>query len=132
MERQDFPRFGLGGFAFRFPTETDRIEITVRGDLSIAHGAPIRLVAPAHYGYKNIKHLRSIEFWTHAREYRFPGPRFMDHSRARVALEERGRGAPAWLLRRIYPALVRPISWLFRFALGRHLARQESPRDSQP
>jgi len=31
--------------------------------LSIAHGAPVRLVAPNHYGYKNIKHLRAIEFW---------------------------------------------------------------------
>jgi DMSO/TMAO reductase YedYZ molybdopterin-dependent catalytic subunit len=226
VEREDFPRFGLGGLAFRFPSETDKIEISVRGDvacaitvgeelrdlprvdqcsdfhcvttwtkrslpwsgfrfrdfheaivvprarpragasvvvlraqdgyeqslpledllapevlladrldgagLSIAHGAPIRLLAPAHYGYKNIKHLRSIEFWTHSREYRFPGPAFMDHPRARVALEERGRGVPAWLLRRTYPALVRPISWLFRFALGRHLARQEHARDIQP
>lgn len=213
----DFPRFGLGKFALRFPTETTAVEITVRGDvetpltvgeelkelprieqvsdfhcvttwsaralhwsgfrfrdfheavvrpkaapdpraglvvlraqdgydqslpledllapdvlladrlggqvLSVAHGAPIRLVAPAHYGYKNVKHLRSIEFWRDAREYRFAGPGFMDHPRARVALEERGRGVPAWLLRRVYPALVPPIRWLFRTALERHQAR---------
>jgi DMSO/TMAO reductase YedYZ molybdopterin-dependent catalytic subunit len=30
--------------------------------LGIEHGAPVRLVAPAHYGYKNVKHLRRIEF----------------------------------------------------------------------
>jgi DMSO/TMAO reductase YedYZ molybdopterin-dependent catalytic subunit len=88
--------------------------------LSIAHGAPIRLVAPAHYGYKNVKHVRSIEFWRDAREYRFAGPGFMDHPRARVALEERGRGVPAWVLRKTYPILVPPIRWLFRVALARH------------
>ena len=95
--------------------------------LSVAHGAPLRLVAPAHYGYKNVKHLRSVEFWRDAREYRFAGPRFMDHPRARVALEERGRGVPAWILRRTYPALVPPIRWLFRFALERHEKRALRP-----
>jgi DMSO/TMAO reductase YedYZ molybdopterin-dependent catalytic subunit len=211
---EEFPRFGWGRFAFRFPPETEAVEIAVRGDvdsplivrdelgdlprvdqtsdlhcvttwskcglqwsgfrfrdfyqaivalkaapqpgadlvvlrahdgyeeslpledllapdvlladrlgghaLSIAHGAPIRLVAPAHYGYKNLKHVCSIEFWRDAREYRFAGPRFMDHPRARVALEERGRGVPSWLLRRTYPALIPPIRWLFRVALARH------------
>src|SRR4051794_22005732 len=29
--------------------------------LSIEHGAPIRLIAPAHYGYKSAKHLHGIE-----------------------------------------------------------------------
>jgi DMSO/TMAO reductase YedYZ molybdopterin-dependent catalytic subunit len=91
--------------------------------LSIAHGAPVRLVAPAHYGYKNVKHVRSIEFWRDAREYRFAGPRFMDHPRARVALEERGRGVPSWVLRKTYPALIPPIRWLFRVALARHERR---------
>ena len=91
--------------------------------LSVAHGAPIRLVAPAHYGYKNLKHVCSIEFWRDAREYRFVGPKFMDHPRARVALEERSRGVPAWILRRAYPVLVPPIRWLFRVALERHEKR---------
>lgn len=216
IEIEDFPRFGLGKFAFRFPTDTAHLEIAVQGDvdepltvreelvalprvdqisdlhcvttwtkgcihwsgfrfrdfyeaiveprakpqpeanlvvlraqdgydqslplgdllapdvlladrldgrpLPIAHGAPLRLVAPAHYGYKNLKHLRSIEFWRDAREYRFAGPRFMDHPRARVALEERGR-MPAWLLRMVYPALIPPIRWLFRVALARHQSR---------
>lgn len=216
VEVEDFPRFGLGKFAFRFPTKTAYVEIEVRGDvatplvlreefaalprvdqvsdlhcvttwtkrsipwsgfrfrdfyeaiveprakphsgadlvvlraqdgydqclpledllapdvlladrldgrpLPIAHGAPMRLVAPAHYGYKNLKHLRAIELWRDAREYRFAGLGFMDHPRARVALEERGR-MPAWVLRRVYPALVPPIRWLFRVALERHQAR---------
>ena len=30
--------------------------------LSIAHGAPLRLVAPAHYGYKSVKHVDRIDF----------------------------------------------------------------------
>jgi DMSO/TMAO reductase YedYZ molybdopterin-dependent catalytic subunit len=91
--------------------------------LSIAHGAPLRLVAPAHYGYKNVKHLCAVELWRDARAYRFVGPKFMDHPRARVALEERGRGVPAWLLRRTYPMLIPPVRWLFRFALARHERR---------
>ena len=33
VEVDDFPRFGLLNFAFRFPTETERIEIAVDGDV---------------------------------------------------------------------------------------------------
>jgi DMSO/TMAO reductase YedYZ molybdopterin-dependent catalytic subunit len=56
--------------------------------LGLEHGAPLRLVAPAHYGYKNVKHIGAIEFCRDRRQYRFPFPypRFMDHPRARVAL----------------------------------------------
>ncbi len=89
--------------------------------LPIAHGAPLRLVAPAHYGYKNAKHLKAIEFWRDARNYRPKAFRFMDHPRARVALEERGRGAPGWLLRYLYRPLIRPTIARFRRALARHL-----------
>jgi DMSO/TMAO reductase YedYZ molybdopterin-dependent catalytic subunit len=91
--------------------------------LGIAHGAPLRLVAPAHYGYKNVKHLCAIELWRDARAYRFPGPGFMDHPRARVALEERAHGVPNWIVRRTYPALIPLIRQLFRFALARHEKR---------
>lgn len=225
-EREEFPRFGLGKFAFRFPTETTAVELAIRGDvgthltirealwelprveqisdfhcvttwskcglrwggfrfrdfyeaivepkaaplpgaslvvlraqdgydqslpledalapdvlladrldgrpLSIAHGAPIRLVAPAHYGYKNLKHLCAIEFWRDARAYRFAGPKFMDHPRARVAREERGRGVPAWLLRWTYPALVPPIRLLFRVGLDRYERRSSEVLESKP
>jgi DMSO/TMAO reductase YedYZ molybdopterin-dependent catalytic subunit len=90
--------------------------------LSIDHGAPLRLVAPAHYGYKNPKHVCTVEFWRDDRQYRPPTPfRFMSHSRARVALEERGRGVPGWLLRYLYRPLVRPGIWHFQRALERHL-----------
>ena len=220
-EREDFPRFGLGGFAFRFPKEPEELRIVVRGDvehaltlteeirelpraeqvsdlhcvttwskrglrwsgfrfrdlhesivvprarpeegatlvvlrsqdgyqqslpledlladdvlladrldgepLGIDHGAPIRLVAPAHYGYKNLKHVCAIELWRDAREYRFPGPPVMDHPRARVAQEERAAGLSAAAARRLYPLLVPPIAWLFRRAYDRHMRRRASP-----
>ena len=58
--------------------------------LSIEHGAPLRLIAPAHYGYKSVKHLHRIEFWRSSEHYRPYGLRFMVHPRARVAFEERG------------------------------------------
>lgn len=76
--------------------------------LGLDHGGPLRLVAPAHYGYKNVKHLCAIEFLRDARRYRFPQPypRFMDHPRARVAFEERGRWFPGWLLRWLYRPLI--------------------------
>ena len=119
---------GQDGYAGRLPLANLLAPDVLLADrlddrpLSIAHGAPLRLVAPAHYGYKNIKHLRSVEFWRDARAYRFVGPSFMDHPTARVEFEERGN-LPAGLLRRIYPPLVPPIRWLFRFALERHQRR---------
>lgn len=74
--------------------------------LTVEHGAPVRLVAPSHYGYKSMKHLSRIEFRNKEDGYRVSGFRFMDHPRARVALEERGRGAPGWLLRYLYRPLI--------------------------
>jgi DMSO/TMAO reductase YedYZ molybdopterin-dependent catalytic subunit len=221
VEVDDFPRFGLANFAFRFPAETGRIEIAVDGDvehptrfgeeleslerveqvsdlhcvttwtrrglrwggwrfrdfyeqlvvprvqpetgatlvvlraqdglaqslpledmlapevlladrldgehLGVAHGAPIRLVAPAHYGCKSIRHLNAVEFWRDARNYRFPGPRLlMNHPRARVMREERGRVFPPWVFRKLWPALVPPVRWLFAAGLRRHERRGAS------
>jgi DMSO/TMAO reductase YedYZ molybdopterin-dependent catalytic subunit len=74
--------------------------------LGIDHGAPLRLVAPRHYGYKSVKHLSRIEFRRAEDGYAFTGFRFMDHLRARVEFEERGRGAPGWLLRYLYRPLI--------------------------
>lgn len=84
--------------------------------LGVDHGAPLRLVAPAHYGYKNVKHLRGIELRVSREGYRPLGPAFMSHERARVALEERGRFVPGWLLRHLYRPLVRPTVALFERA----------------
>ncbi len=76
--------------------------------LAIAHGAPLRLVAPAHYGYKNIKHVSGIEFWCTEHQYRRSAFKFMDHPRARVKHEERGSFFPGWFLRRLYRPLIEP------------------------
>jgi DMSO/TMAO reductase YedYZ molybdopterin-dependent catalytic subunit len=76
--------------------------------LSVDHGAPVRLVAPGHYGYKWVKHLARIEFREPAAGYQVSGWRVMDHPRARVALEERGRLAPGWLLRYLYRPMIAP------------------------
>lgn len=67
--------------------------------LPLEHGAPLRLVAPAHYGFKNVKHLVEIEL------RRGPivgsGAR-KEHPRGRVWLEERGAALPGWAWRRIW------------------------------
>jgi DMSO/TMAO reductase YedYZ molybdopterin-dependent catalytic subunit len=89
--------------------------------LSLEHGAPLRLVAPDHYGYKNAKHLSAIELWRDDRKYRSAALKLMDHPRARVALEERGRGVPGFILRYLYRPLVRPTIRRFRRALEAHL-----------
>lgn len=70
--------------------------------LSIAHGAPIRLVAPEHYGYKNIKHLKSIHFHADMPTIKRGLRAFLDHPRARVSKEERGRWIPGRILRYVY------------------------------
>ena len=77
--------------------------------LTVEHGAPIRLVAPAHYGYKSAKHLDRIELRADDLGYRPLLPRFLDHPRARVALEERGQFLPGWLLRYLFRPFIGPI-----------------------
>ncbi len=74
--------------------------------LNIEHGAPLRLVAPAHYGYKSAKHLSTLEFLLDPSGHRTAALKFMEHPRARVALEERGRGFPGVLLRYVYRPLI--------------------------
>ena len=88
--------------------------------LSIAHGAPLRLVAPAHYGYKNVKHLCRIEFWRSGANYRPMVARFMVHPRARVDLEERGQWVPGWLLRYLYRPLIPSTVRRFEAAMERY------------
>ncbi|MCV2353737.1 molybdopterin-dependent oxidoreductase [Paucibacter sp. B2R-40] len=90
--------------------------------LGLDHGAPLRLLAPAHYGYKSIKHLDRIEFRRSSAGYRPSAYRFMEHPRARVAAEERGRWLPNWLLRPLYRPLIGPTVARFEQAL---LAHQE-------
>lgn len=77
--------------------------------LTVEHGAPVRLVAPAHYGYKSAKHLDRIELRADDAGYRPLLPRLLDHPRARVALEERGQFLPGWLSRYAFRPFIKPI-----------------------
>ena len=74
--------------------------------LCIEHGAPLRIVAPDHYGYKNLKHIKSIEFYKDHKVIKQGLLSFMDHPRARVAFEERARKGPSVLFR-----------WLYKFGI---------------
>lgn len=74
--------------------------------LSIEHGAPIRVVAADHYGYKNLKHLKRIEFYSKPQLVKQGYLSFMDHPRARVALEERAGIGPSFIFR-----------WLYKFGI---------------
>lgn len=78
--------------------------------LSFEHGAPLRLIAPSHFGYKSVKHLTGIELWS---EFK-PGPGLLEHPRARVAFEERGRLIPGKVLRYAYRPLIVPVTRRFR------------------
>ncbi len=92
----------------------DRLNDTV---LTVAHGAPIRLVAPKHYGYKNIKHLKSIAFYTDLPVVKKGVFAIIDHPRARVHKEERGRLLPGRIFRLIYRPFISHIVRLFRSAM---------------
>ena len=84
--------------------------------LTIEHGAPLRLIAPQHYGYKNLKHLQALEFHPEMPVIKRGLRSLLDHPRARVALEERGRWAPGWLLRHVYrPFIARTVE---QFRIG--------------
>lgn len=94
--------------------------------LSIAHGAPLRLVVPAHYGYKNLKHLSRIDFHTTLPVIKRGVSAFLEHPRARVAREERGRWVAGWILRRLYRPLIAGTVRDFRAALERELKNRSS------
>lgn len=93
--------------------------------LNVAHGAPLRLVAPAHYGYKSVKHLSRLEFWSGTPKVRPAAFAFMDHPRARVLLEERGRWVTGWVLRFLYRPLSPFVARRFRTALLRYEQQRE-------
>ena len=77
------------------------------------HGAPVRLVSPAQYGYMSTKHLCRIEVhigeperqrWTLVGSWLL-----RSHPRARVAEEERHGLVPGRLVRPFYAALKAPL-----------------------
>jgi len=80
--------------------------------LSLAHGAPLRLVSPQQYGYLNAKHLRAIEIHTSAPPIPLDFVLFRHHPRARVWQEERNGVLPAMVIRPIYRSLIQPFMWL--------------------
>ena len=87
--------------------------------LSLEHGAPLRVVAPAHYGYKSVKHLRAIELCSrYPSAFRAGGGGFVAHRDALVAGEQRGLLLPGSVYRRLYalarPAGLRAAGWLTR------------------
>ena len=67
------------------------------------HGAPLRLISPEQYGYKNVKHLVTLELHDHQPPGNLGAK---EHLRARVALEERHSRLPARLLRLPYRLLI--------------------------
>jgi DMSO/TMAO reductase YedYZ molybdopterin-dependent catalytic subunit len=86
--------------------------------LPLEHGAPLRVVAPAHYGYKSVKHLRALELSS-----RYPSPfrgggGLVAHRDALVDREQRGQLLPGSVYRRLYalarPAALRAARWLTR------------------
>jgi len=99
--------------------------------LTIEHGAPLRLVAPAHYGYKSVKHVYRIDLLPEEGSDRRSWMRFLDHPRGRVALEERGRGFPGWFLRFVFRPLIGPTRRRFQKAMAEHMtSAREIDRDS--
>jgi DMSO/TMAO reductase YedYZ molybdopterin-dependent catalytic subunit len=75
------------------------------------HGAPLRLVSPRQYGYKNIKHLCAIEVCDTVPALGYSGS---EHLRARVAPEERHPRIAGRLLRLPYRSTIPLIAWLNR------------------
>jgi DMSO/TMAO reductase YedYZ molybdopterin-dependent catalytic subunit len=92
--------------------------------LPLEHGAPLRLVAPAHYGYKSVKHVKRIDWLHRAPGYRPAMFSWMIHPRGRVAFEERGRGLPGWLLRWLYRPMIGATAARFARELARYRAAQ--------
>ncbi len=87
------------------------------------HGAPVRLVSPRQYGFMSTKHLCRISLGAAApaenhghasalSKLLMKGPLIQPHPRARVWEEERHSYLPAWTLRRIYRALIPPVTSL--------------------
>ncbi len=90
------------------------------------HGAPLRLVSPAQYGYQSCKHLGRIEVLIgrpdrelgaahRVSQVGLRGPLVVRHPRARVWEEERHTFLPARLLRPIYRLIYERA---FRHGLG--------------
>jgi DMSO/TMAO reductase YedYZ molybdopterin-dependent catalytic subunit len=79
--------------------------------LSLAHGAPLRLISPQQYAYLSAKHLCAIQIRTSAPPRSRDFVLFRQHPRARVWQEERNGVLPTAVVRPIYRSLIRPFMW---------------------
>ncbi|MBT8166309.1 MAG: molybdopterin-dependent oxidoreductase [Acidimicrobiia bacterium] len=79
------------------------------------HGAPLRLVTPAHFAYKSVKHLAALTVHTSAPK---ASGGSMQHPRGRVEHEERHGRIPGRLLRWPYRLLVVPTAMRAQRASG--------------
>ncbi len=100
---------GLDGYRACLPLSdalADDVMIATHCDgepLPAERGGPLRFVAPAHYGYKSVKHLYGIDY----RRRHVPGSAgWAEHPRGRVADEERSRYLPGWAWRPLWRATV--------------------------
>ena len=99
--------------------------------LTIEHGAPIRIVAPDHYGYKNLKHIKRIEFYNKTQKVKQGVLSFMDHPRARVAHEERARYGPRLFFRWLYRIGIKGTIKDFELATAKYKAEMQSKVDKK-
>lgn len=97
------------------------------------HGAPVRLVSPAQYGYMSTKHLCRVEVLTSEPSSslvsRIATVLLRDHPRARVWEEERNGALPTWLVRPVYRALKAPLLYLCARGTGRSESTPPSRTD---
>ena len=112
----------LDGYRTAVPLEEAMAEDVLLADrlngdpLSLDNGAPLRLVVPQLYGYKNAKHLRRLSL--RIAEPEVPVSRVLGHPRGRVDLEERSGVGLQPCFRLLYRAL-RPL-FLWRAAKHAH------------
>ena len=113
--------FGADGYRGTLALEDALDESVLLADgldgepIGVAHGAPLRLVSPALYGYKNVKHVTGFGL---RRRPPKPLPFGLEHRRGRVAREERHAFLPAWLVRLPYRLLIRAVAWAQRRSLS--------------
>ncbi len=115
---------GADGYGSALPLEFARapdvlLADTLNGEpLSLAHGQPLRLIAPAHYAYKSVKHITEIHLLRG--RLRSVAGLFFEHPVGLVASEQRVRGLPAWLCRNIFRPVIPAFVNRFRKAIERN------------
>lgn len=108
---------GLDGFRSCLKLDdalADDVMLATRLDgvaLPPVHGSPLRLVAPAQYGYKSVKHLIALEYRL---SYAVGSAGLKEHPRGRVAREERSRLLPGLVWRHIWASALPAVRRCYR------------------